>query len=242
MNLQIVPLDCTVCEPWFIFSMAGLLGMIGVVVQSLRPKVNPTVIGIALLLVIALLGFRTEMRGLDWRNQYTLAAIDLQTSSDTNNSVATQAFKNNNYAKAQYYEYRSYTDYPSVISAYFLGQIEGTQGNYTKAVMYFKQVINNGPGQHYQGAYENLSVYLLDSGSIKENESIDQTALNVFPEDAELWTNYALLEKEYGDTDQAKYALSKVTEYGTVSSSLEAAIEYNQLITMNLSGGKTATI
>lgn len=245
MNLQLLPLDCTACEPWFIFSMAGLLGMIGVTVQSLHWKISPTVLGMALLLVLALLGFRTAMRGLDWRNQYTLAAIDIQASPDNyiaNNLLASLAFKNNNYTKAQYYEYRSYTDYPSITSAYFLGQIEGNEGNYVKAGMYFKQVINNGPGKYYQGAYENISVYLLDVGSPKADEAFDQAALQEFPEDSEIWTNYALLEKENGNTQQAGYALSKVAQYGSVSPSLEEAIVYDQLVTLNLPGEKSVTI
>ena len=78
--IQIIPLDMTASETWFYFSMAGLLGIIGIIIKTFWKKLNPSWFLAATALVIIIFGGRTLMRGVDWNNKYHLDRLDITAS------------------------------------------------------------------------------------------------------------------------------------------------------------------
>jgi len=112
--LQIVPLDFTACESWFYCSMAGLLGMVGAVLHSYRVQSKWLVIIAAC--VIAVLAFRTAMRGLDWKDPSSLADMDITNSPQdyiAASAVASQAYGERSYYLAQYWATQSVQVFPN---------------------------------------------------------------------------------------------------------------------------------
>jgi tetratricopeptide (TPR) repeat protein len=79
INLQIIPLDGTVADRWFYIPMIGLLGLVGVIWQSISiyyVKLQK-IISIVLIIVIVLFSVRTIIRNQDWQNPITLYAHDI---------------------------------------------------------------------------------------------------------------------------------------------------------------------
>lgn len=79
LHLQLIPLDGTVADRWFYFPIVGLLGMLGILVKSL--KLHKLFMIIALALII-LLSVRTFIRTLDWKDGLTLSLHDYQFNHD----------------------------------------------------------------------------------------------------------------------------------------------------------------
>jgi len=79
-HMQLLPLDMTVADRWFYFPMVGLLGIIGVGLNTtlLRTdKVKSTVI-IACFLLIGILTMRTIARNTIWYNEITFRSNGAQ--------------------------------------------------------------------------------------------------------------------------------------------------------------------
>jgi tetratricopeptide (TPR) repeat protein len=85
--MQIVPLDMTVADRWFYFPIVGLLGILGVMLQLLVPSIKQhhKLYLYGAIVLICILSLRTFLRTLDFRNNMTLYAHDLQTPADKNN-------------------------------------------------------------------------------------------------------------------------------------------------------------
>jgi tetratricopeptide (TPR) repeat protein len=244
LNLQLVLLDCTACEPWFIFSMAGLLGMIGVASQTVRLKLNTDWLLLIALIILIALGFRTAMRGLDWRNQYKLSAIDLKASPGNHlalDLLAQQAMHNKHYLLGEKYEYQALDEFKNSQSYNTLGLIEGDQGNNKLAIQDFIWELNHGE-RNVSATYNNISNQLLDYGTLASDQAFYGRALAKFPRDATLWTNLAILEKEHDQPSEAKYALVRATQLGNVPNAIVQSIENNTLIHIYLPADKSITL
>lgn len=81
-HLQLIPLDMTACDTWFLVSMVGLLGTLCLLGQTYLRAANSKWLVPLLVLLVVLLGLRTAARGLDWRGGGTLALADLKASPD----------------------------------------------------------------------------------------------------------------------------------------------------------------
>lgn len=89
-HLQLMPLDSTADLSWMYITTAGLLGMLGVWLCVLWPKLNPTKVALVFVAILVLLAVRTGVRGLDWKSPYTLAQVDVKVAP-ANNSFAHNA-------------------------------------------------------------------------------------------------------------------------------------------------------
>lgn len=78
--LHIIPLDMTVADRWFYFPFMGLLGIIGIFLQSFSKKIHnyKKILIIVLLLLICLYATRTTIRSFDWKNDFTLFHHDIK--------------------------------------------------------------------------------------------------------------------------------------------------------------------
>ena len=86
MHLQIFPLDATVADRWFYFPMAGLIGLLAVIYQSLSLKFTKqkTIFLILSVIIVSSLSLRTMVRNTNWIDPITLFTHDIKTSDNYN--------------------------------------------------------------------------------------------------------------------------------------------------------------
>ncbi len=241
--LQIVPLDMTVCEAWFYFSMAGVLGMIGIVLDVLLPRIRLNWLLIVAVLLIGTLGFRTALRGLDWRNPINLAYRDIAASKENYTaytSLAGYSLELAKFSEARAYASRSTSIYPSYsgyndlgLALYDLGDYSGAAQSYNLGLKLYSS----------SELYENLGDLTLFYGNPNTNKQVLLNALEKFPQDYKLWTYLAILEDRYNDNADAKIAITNAARYGQVSQGLYDNIMNNRPFTLNLDhDGQSITI
>lgn len=80
-HMQIIPLDATTADRWFYLPMVGMLGMIGVLVDSLKKRYIK-IITIIIVITTILLSVRSFIRASDWKDDFILASHDIQYNPD----------------------------------------------------------------------------------------------------------------------------------------------------------------
>ena len=95
MYSQIVPLDYTVADRWMYFPLAGIVGLLGVGVSTI--KINKkyfSYLGVASFIVIAALSIRTMYRNTDWHDAMTLFTTDskINNNYDIQNNIGSEYF------------------------------------------------------------------------------------------------------------------------------------------------------
>jgi hypothetical protein len=230
--LQIIPLDMTVFETWFYFAMAGVLGMIGIILEAFR--ISPKWILIIGIIVISILGFRTAARGLDWRNPTSLSYKDIAASPDdfvAYNDLAASLSNQGQYTLAKTYLLRSINIYPTYFSYYNLGVISSNLGDYPEAITAYNDALKYGNDAII---YENLGELSLLYGNPSSDGQLFTNALGRYPQDALLWKYLAILEDKYNSNAKAKIYITKAASYGPVPQALYNKIMNNQPFTLNL--------
>jgi hypothetical protein len=212
---QIIPLDMTVCETWFYTSMAGVLGMIGIVFTAfpvrIRPKWLLLVFGIAL---IGILGTRTLIRGLDWKNPYTLASKDIIASPEDYNAdieIATYLTQQGYLKPAKHAAENAVAIFPTADTYNALGTEQFLAGDYSAAHSSFYD------GLHYSQAsyiYDNLAALSLWYGNPVNNIEFINNTLSKFGNDGKLWLYIAILLQEQHDNKEAQIAINNASKLG----------------------------
>jgi tetratricopeptide (TPR) repeat protein len=216
--LQIIPLDMTAAENWFYFSMAGLMGMIGIAIGLLHVRPNWLLLALALLIVV--LGVRTSIRGLDWKNANTIAFKDIASSPNdymADKNIALYYYEQGNYNKAELYATRSVDLFPSAAGYNTLGQALAALGNYSGAAQAFTT------GMKYNGIvqlYENMSALTAGYGSPAANNQFLTKAAAMFPQNPEIWFYLAIQEYRDNDLSAAKAAISQAYNYSSDSTTV----------------------
>jgi hypothetical protein len=239
--LQIIPLDMTACETWFYFSMAGVLGMIGIILLAFQDHIRPSWFIVIAALVIGILGIRTILRAGDWSSAYTLASHDLVASSQdyvAYNDLAVIYTNQGNYRKAKFYEERSVNIFPTYIDYNSLGVILVYMGNYSGAMNAYERGMQYGYSSMLD---ENLASLTLVAGNPNSNRTLLIVMLQKFPKDGTLWIDLALLEDRYGDNTDAKTAIQIAASYGETPSFYQDIID-NRPFILRLPGNKYENI
>jgi hypothetical protein len=211
--LQIIPIDMTACETWFYLSMAGFLGMIGVILVTFQSHISPKWFLIIAVLLIGMLGVRSTIRGNDWRNPISLAYKDIAASPDNfiaYKNIALDNFNQGNYYEAKIYSLRSIDIFPNGAAYNTLGQALSVLGNYPGAVQAFTT------GMRYQNLnalYENRAALTAGYGSPATNTQFLLTAVKMFPQDSKIWFYLAIQEYRDSDPNHAKAAISQAYKY-----------------------------
>lgn len=234
LTTQIVPLDMTVCETWFSFSMVGVLGMIGVALSVFKPRIKPVWILIIAIIIVGSLGLRTAVRGVDWNSPYTLALKDITVSKEDYNayeSIATELINQNNYSEAKLYVDKSIKIYPTYINYYSLGLILTYENNYSGAMNAYEFGLMLGNDININ---QNLAALTLVTGDFQTNKQIMLRALQTFPHDSNIWMYLAILEERNNDNTNAKIAIANAQAYGQVPQFINDSINNNQPFTINL--------
>lgn len=214
--LQIVPLDMTLSESWFYFSLAGLLGMIGAALPTFKVRLKPELIVLILILLICILGVRTAVRGTDYRSQIILAHHDIAASSGDYTamiSVAQDYIAHGNYKQAILYAQRSIDAYPVTANYNLLGVALEQSGDYQGAAKAYSHALQYG---NLSVVYENLGLILLVYSDLATTSQFFQKALDIYPNDFKLWLYLSIFEGAEGSTDKAKSDIVNAAKYGTV--------------------------
>jgi tetratricopeptide (TPR) repeat protein len=252
MILQIIPLDMTVCETWFYFPGAGVLGMIGVAVSTLSlPKViNRKVLIGAALIVFLLLGVRSALRGPDWSNAYTLAAADI-TASPTNyvaaGNLAWEQLQKDNVPLAYQYSEASVNIFPSASAYSILGLCFEAKGNYPAALNAYAKFFyyDGGDLDFWKSAsiYENMGAMELVTEPLAKSLQFLNSASTAEPTDSTLWTYLAIAQFASGNDPAAKTDIVRAAKYGQVQPAIYNGISEDQPFTANLTLiGKTVNV
>jgi hypothetical protein len=234
--IQLIPIDMTASEAWFYFSMAGLLGMIGIVLTAFPVHINKEWVIIAACVILVVFGIRTSLRGLDYRSQYVLAMTDIRSSNndyDAYNYVAASLILDNQFTKAKPYVQKSISIYPLSFNFLNLGIILTHEGEYSQAREEFNRSLTDGVTSTNTVA---VGEFTLLSGSYYNNSLFLGNALKVYPTDSNLWQDLALLDEEYNYSAKAQAAISEAMKYGNIAPGIYSEIMNNQPFTVNIEG------
>jgi tetratricopeptide (TPR) repeat protein len=208
--MQIIPLDLTVSERWFYFPIVGLLGMTGVVIESLKiNKQNKKYIIALFTLIIILFSFRTFVRSFDWRNDTSIAQHDINVSGGAYNlelMISAAYYNNGMYKEAAIHAQKSVNSYPNVLSLNTLGLAYFNLGDYKRAKEAYLTSLQYA---EIDATYENLSIIALSYGDPHKNIAFINKALQKYPHSSKLLLSLACLEYNYGDKKNAKDAIEK---------------------------------
>jgi len=215
-HLQIAPLDMTVSETWFYFPLIGALGMLGVALVAFQTRVRTSWFLVAAIVIIGVLGFRTALRGLDWKNEYTLAQHDLAASKEdygADDIIAVHLAEAGKYSEAKPYALLSTSNIPRATSYSNLGRILIGLGDYPGAVKAFNQGSQVGDDKVL---VDNIAGLSLIYGEPSDYKQFYTVAIAKYPHDAFLWTCLAIFAQKNGDKATAKDAIANAVTQGLV--------------------------
>lgn len=233
--LQIIPLDMTACENWFYFSMAGVLGMIGVTLLVFKPRLKPGWSLIIVTLIIGALGVRTAIRGTDYSSEYKLNLKDVSVSKEdfnAYNGLSQAYFKSGDYALAKTSAQKSIDIFPNSYNYQNLGAAMVYQGDYAGAYSTYHSGLTYG---NYSPLLDNLAELTLVYGDSTNNQKFLIESLKQYPSDPYLWTYYALFFYHAGNLTYARAAASYALQYGgslALVNQVDSAIMSNGHITI----------
>jgi len=188
-HLQIIPLNMTVAERWLYFTMVGMLGMLGSVIEQLKienEKLRIIFLSIAVI-IVSTFSVRSFIRVLDWRTGLSLFGRDIRKDSsfDLQNNMGVELFRVGKYSEA-----KKRFEISTKLAPYWwvnwnnLGAIYEREKNIQRATEYYQKSIDN--GQYYL-AYGNLAKIMVVYGKDpKKTEEFLKTALKIYPKDQNL--------------------------------------------------------
>jgi hypothetical protein len=231
--LQFVPLDMTACANWFYFSMAGVLGMIGAFISSIRLTSNPSW-KYAVIAGVLIIGASTIVQGTYYSSSYKLAKHDLANSKEdyaAYGEVAKGLIDEGDYAGAVGYARRSVELQPTLFNYQNLGVALQNTGDYAGAIQAYEAATKYGS---QATLYENLGLLALESDNSAKSDQIFQQSITAYPNDFKLWLFYALFQDSQGNNNQAQTSITNAQKYGQVPQQLFEAIMHNQPFTLPL--------
>ncbi len=207
-HIQIFPLDATVSERWFYFPIVGLLGMIGVLLDSFNIKLTNKWVFTFIFLIISLFSIRTFVRSFDWRSEQTLTAHDIKVSPDSyplESQISVILLRQGRFEEAKLHAEHSIAIYPNYVNTYNLAGIYFDLGEFQKAK---EAYISSLHFADFYGTYEGLGQLTLVTGNTDENIKFLKAALDKYPNDPKLWLYLAILEYQQNDSQSAKTAIN----------------------------------
>ena len=228
LSLQIIPLEMTVATRWFYFPIVGMLGLVGLTIQSLKIT-NKNFVKAGYLfavLVIMLFSIRTVVRNTNWRDALTLYSHDIQTEDNfvLENDLGSELSRNGLYDQAFTLYKKSVEKTPNWSNLYNLGTIYYRNKDYTNAVKYFEMSLRY---SDYYLAYENLSMVLLFTGNPNSAKIVAEKGLSKLPYNSNLWYIYGLSEYKLGNS---KLAIKAIRNSIYINSSSERISVLNAML------------
>ena len=246
MHLQIMPLDMTACEDWFFFTMAGLLGMAGVAIESLLPRLKPVWLPVVIgIVIIATLGVRSAIRGHDYSDEYKLAKKDITISKENYTAyyqISCDLSFQGKFSEAKSYALKSISLFPTAYNYYYLGYALTSLGDYNGAIEAYEKGVKYNISLN--PLYDNLGNLLVVYGENKPaNNQFFLDTIKKFPLDSTIWTDYAVFQSEHNDQAGAQKTTDAASLYNLIPAPIHKAIMDNQPLTITMSGlGKSIKI
>jgi tetratricopeptide (TPR) repeat protein len=229
----------TVAERWFYIPMVGILGMIGVIAQSIKakPAVKPLAAFIVIIIIICF-SLRTIVRNTNWNNALTLYNHDAKINKDSfdlENQLAGQLSIAGKYDEALIHAKRAKELEPHDARNWvIIGTIYMRQNKVKEGITYLRKAVDYDGGNY--NAFYNLSYGYLLLDNPQEAKSFAEWGMKTYPQDANLLLFKAVAEYKLGDYDNAlKNAEKAHSLLGTQSSNyIYAQILNKQPVDLNL--------
>ena len=194
---HMLPLDFTVADQWFYVPMAGLLGMIGVILTEFISGSKRNVWLVIFSIVTVALAFRSMHRVYMWRDQRDLFMHDYRYNKDSydlvNNVgyVLVQEDRNDEALKFFIRETKLAPDYP--VGWVNAGVLYELKGDLDTAEKYYERATET--GNHYS-AYKRYLLLLMKRKKYREAKSLlENKILQYFPKDKQFRENYNIVQE-----------------------------------------------
>lgn len=237
MHLQIMPLAATVADRWFYLPMVGLLGMIGVLLEAYKVKLDQKWL-VFFVIILFLFSGRSFVRSFDWKDNFTLSFHDAQVSEShiLENAVSDGLLQEGKIEEAKIHSERSIKIFPNFVNYLGLANVYMYSHEYTKAEEIYRQ------GLQYSESpliYDNLAMLYTQTGNDMNTAKVFvEEALEKYPRESVLWYSLAVAEYRLGNIDASKEAIKRASTLDNrafiinFSKSLESGekdIKYNTL-------------
>jgi len=207
-HIQLVALDATVATRWFYFSSVGILGIMGVGIETfgkknIQIKLSKNAYICVAILIILCASVRTYARNLQWKDAETLYSTDSEVSKSPllENNLGDEYFKMGNFTKAEEHFRKALQLNPDLwIAINNFGVLEEQKKNYQHAYYYYTEALKR---SDRLPIYENISRVLVLSGKPLEANVFLDTALKKYPLSAKLWLTKSLVYYDLGNLEEA---------------------------------------
>ncbi len=218
LHLQIFPLNMTVADRWFYFTMVGLLGIIGIGIEpvTFSSKKLRFISYVIAILIIALLSVRTIERNTNWVSALVLYNHDRQvhTNYSIENRLGGEYLALKQYDKALEHFVTSTKMFPTQIS---LGNVAFTYesvGNVKKAKEYYLKAFDTHhytsiPQDHVKGIYLRLASVLFITDDFNAALPVLKEGIEEYPNSGEMWANLAFCEYKLKNREEALVAADR---------------------------------
>jgi protein O-mannosyl-transferase len=210
-------LDNTVADRWFYFSLFGMLGIIGILLQIYITRcktISRNVIVTLLGIILVILSIRTMVRNANFYNNYTLYSHDIHYSKESSlleSGLGKELFDRGQYKAAESHLLQSVQlDPKGYINWNTLGVYYERTNQIEKARNAYRTAINN---NDYFIAYQNYSLFLLLNDKPEIAEKFVRRSIQKFPSDGYLWQIYSLIEHTLGHYNEALIAAKYAVTY-----------------------------
>jgi hypothetical protein len=213
LHSQIFPLDWTVADRWFYFSLIGVLGIAGVLLQTsfkLTKKTGLLVTYGAAFVILLLLSTRTIVRNTNWHDAITLYTHDtkIANSWDIENNLGFEYSAADNLPEALKHFLKSVALFPFESSFLNVGVAYGNMGNYDKAVEYYYKALSaphlpSDSHKHTLNAYTNTINGLLIIHNYRAAKKIATESVKDYPTSGKLWGQLAVAQYLADDYENA---------------------------------------
>ncbi len=221
-HLQFIPLDMTVADRWFYFSLVGLLGMLGAAISIIKSASLLRIIYIMAIGILIIFSLRTFVRNQNWKNNASLFSHDIKYVTDSydiesNYGVVLMTSQRNDEAEIHFKKAIA-LEPKSSASWYDLGIIYLKKNDIQNAKASFYKSIEYDPTRFE--AYEYLATLLLKNASHQETLGFSRKSVQLFAKDAYLWKDLAIAEFNFGNHQKALEAAKQVYELSPNQDSL----------------------
>jgi tetratricopeptide (TPR) repeat protein len=208
--LQIIPLDMTAQEPWFYFPMAGLLGMIGIVLLAFDDHIHPDWFVTIAAIIILLFGVRSLARGFDYHSSFQLAKSNIAASKEDYTAyyiVSYNLLEQGHLAQAKADAERSASIFPNADTYSSLALILTYEGDYSGAMNNYIKGLKVGGNLDTNTQYEYIAQLCLLYGNPAADKQLMTAGLSKYPNDVSLRMYLALYEAKNNETAAAQSTL-----------------------------------
>lgn len=233
IHSQIIALDITVADKWAYFTMAGLLGLVGIVFEDIAPSVTlkehgKTILLSAAIFIIVVLSVRTFIRDLDWQNPVYLwqQAITVNDNYLSEEELSIALLEEGKLNEAVLPAKKSVAYFPNDNNLYNLGYLYEGLGKTEKAQQVYDRAIhakNYIPWQHkhYLQVYARLALLLIYHKNFQAAKKVLIAGIKDYPQNTTLLLYLATSEYELGEQKQASAAAKKALSLAPGDATIE---------------------